>query len=90
MSPSPSAKISCARSLPDGTGGAGSVLSESESCASDSAAARAAISSSFTTLKLRVRPKLCANGSSALIVIGEGSGLGDRSSTSSWVETRWW
>ena len=54
MSPSPS--ISCALrhvSLSDGTGGAGNVLSAACAFAWHSAAARVAISSSFTTLKLR-------------------------------------
>ena len=78
-----SLNISCApSSRRDGTGGAGSVLS----CAAllASALARAAISSSFTTLRLRrLGVVSVANGSSSAVVsFGEGSGFGDKSSTS--------
>ena len=59
------------------------------SAASASAAARAAISSSFTTLRLLrllcvPKPVLvvCANDKSSAVIFGEGSGFGDRSSTS--------
>ena len=77
-----SLNISCApNSRRDGTGGAGSVLSRAALLAS--ASARAAISSSFTTLRLR---RLCvvraANGSSSVVSFGEGSGFGDKNSTS--------
>ena len=60
----------------------------SAALASASAAARAAMSSSFTTLRLlrSCVPKpvvvVCANDGSSAVSFGEGSGFGDRSSTS--------
>ena len=73
-----SLNISCApSSRREGTGGAGSVLS----CAALLASASASASASFTRLRLR-RLVCAANGSSSVVSFGEGSGFGDKSSTS--------